>query len=112
METTEASEIHLRTDEVNELLATEPQWIYRWGIFIIFVTLVLVLVMSRYITYADTLVAKITITTVNPPVTLVSKTAGKIVFLDAKNNQAVKKNEVLMVIGNTADYKDVMTLSA
>lgn len=108
----EEANVQLRTEEVNELLTTEPRWIYRWGILIIFVIMICGLMMSRYISYADALTAKTTVTTYNPPATIVSKTDGKIIMVGVQNNQYVKRGDVLMAIDNSADYRDVLKLAA
>src|ERR1017187_7548222 len=103
----EEKEIEIKTDEVNELLTAVPKWIVRWGVSVIFLIMILVLTLSFFIKYPDTLSAKTFITTTNPPVTLIAKTNGKITELKVKNNQAVKKGDILLVVENSANYKDV-----
>jgi multidrug resistance efflux pump len=107
---TEEKEIILRTEEVNEILSKPPSWLVRWGISIIFITILLGIVLSYFIEYPDTLSAKATITTLNPAVTIVSKTDGKLSNLLVKNNQFVAANEILAVIENTGNYIDVLQL--
>ena len=75
----------IKTEEVNELLTAVPKWIVRWGITMIFIIMVSALALSYFIRYPDTLTAKTIITTTNPPVTLISKTNGKITELKVKN---------------------------
>ncbi len=103
----EENEIELKSDEVNELLTAVPKWIIRWGVTAIFGAMLLVLLFSVFIKYPDTLPAKITITTTNPPITLIAKTSGKIIALPIKNNERVKRGTVLMVIENPANYNHV-----
>jgi multidrug resistance efflux pump len=103
----EEKEIEIKTEEVNELLTAVPKGIVRWGITIIFLMMLAGLSLSFFIKYPDTLSAKTIITTVNPPVTLVAKTNGKIIELKIVNNQSVKQGDVLIVIENSANYKDV-----
>ncbi len=103
----EEKEIEIKAEEVNELLTAVPKWVVRWGVTIIFLMMVLGLSLSFFIKYPDTLSAKTIITTVNPPVTLIAKTNGKIIELKIKNNQAIKRGGVLIVIENSANYKDV-----
>jgi multidrug resistance efflux pump len=67
----------------------------------------LALSLSFFIKYPDTLSAKTIITTINPPVTLIAKTNGKIIELKIKNNQSVKKGDILIVVENSANYNDV-----
>ena len=87
----EEQEIEIKTEEVNELLTAVPKWIIRWGVSIIFGIMLLVIIFSYFIKYPETLPASITITTTNPPITLVAKTSGKIVLLPVKNNQSVNR---------------------
>jgi multidrug resistance efflux pump len=108
----EEKEIEIKTEEVNELLTAVPKWIVRWGVTMIFTIMVLVLSLSYFIKYPDTLTAKTVITTVNPPATLIAKTSGKITELKATNNQLVKKGDVLLVIDNPADYKAILKIDS
>jgi len=107
----EEQEIEIKTEEVNELLTAVPKWIIRWGVSIIFGIMLLVIIFSYFIKYPETLPASITITTTNPPITLVAKTSGKIVLLPVKNNQSVKKGDVMMVLENPGNYKHVLSVS-
>jgi multidrug resistance efflux pump len=106
----EEKEIELKTEDVNELLTSVPNWIIRWGVTMIFCIMVAALALSYFIKYPDTLTAKATITTINPPVTLVSKANGKIIELKVKNNQSVKKDEVLFVIESAANYNSILAI--
>lgn len=103
-------EIVIRTEEVNEILTSTPKWILRWGISVIFILIVVGIGLSYFIKYPDILTADITLTTLNPPVTLVCKTNGQITRLLVKNNETVKSNQVIAVIENTSDYLDVLYL--
>src|ERR1700752_2055464 len=103
-------EIEIKTDEVNELLTALPKWIFRWGATIVFIIMLSAVGLSYFIKYPDTLSAKTIITTRNPPVTLFANANGKIVELKIKNNQVVKKGDVLLVIENTANYYDIQKI--
>lgn len=103
-------EIIIRTEEVNEILTSTPKWIFRWGISVIFILIITGVALSYFIRYPDILTADITLTTLNPPVTLVSKNNGKLTHLLVKNNDLVKANQTISVIENTANYKDVLYL--
>lgn len=106
----EEKEIIIRSEEVNEILSGTPKWIFRWGISVIFILIVIGIFLSYFIRYPDILTADITLTTLNPPVTLVSKNNGKLIHLLVKNNDIVKTNQTIAVIENTANYKDVLYL--
>ena len=106
----EEKEIILRTEEVNEILSSTPKWIFRWGISVIFILIIIGVTLSYFIRYPDILTADITLTTLNPPVTLVSKNNGKLIHLLVKNNELVKVNQTIAVIENTSNYNDVLYL--
>ncbi len=106
----EEKEIELKTEDVNELLTSIPNWIIRWGVTMIFSIMVAALALSYFIKYPDTLTAKATITTLNPPTTLISKANGKIIELKVKNNQLVKKDDVLLVIESASNYNSILTI--
>lgn len=106
----EDKEIILRTEEVNEILTSTPKWIFRWGISVIFILIITGVALSYFIRYPDILIADITLTTLNPPVILVSKNNGKLTHLLVKNNDAIKENQTIAVIENSANYEDVLYL--
>ncbi len=103
-------EIIIRSEEVNEILTSTPKWIFRWGISVIFILIIIGTTLSYFIRYPDILRADITLTTLNPPVTLISKNNGKLTYLLIKNNDVVKENQTIAVIENIANYKDVLYL--
>lgn len=103
----EEKELEVKTEDVNELLTAVPKWLVRWGITMIFIIMVMALALSFFIKYPDTLSAKTIITTKNPPVTLVAKASGKIVELTVTNNKLVKKGDVLLILENSSNYKDI-----
>lgn len=45
--------LHLRSEEVQEIIATPPAWLVRWGITIVFILICLVLFLSFLIKYPD-----------------------------------------------------------
>lgn len=106
----EEKEIILRTEEVNEILTSTPKWIFRWGISVIFILIITGVALSYFIRYPDILTADITLTTLNPPITLISKNNGKLTNLLVKNNDVIKANQTVAVIENTANYRDVLYL--
>jgi multidrug efflux pump subunit AcrA (membrane-fusion protein) len=106
----EENEIILRTEEVNEILTSTPKWIFRWGISVIFILILTGVTLCYFIRYPDILTADMTLTTLNPPINLVSKNNGKLTHLLVKNNEIVAINQTIAVIENTANYKDVLYL--
>lgn len=104
--------IILRSEEVNEILTATPNLIFRWGITVVFILIVVAVGLSYFIRYPDILTADIKLTTLNPPITLVSKNNGKLTYLLIKNLETVKANQIIAVIENTANFEDVIGLLA
>lgn len=102
--------IELRSESVQDILTQPPHWMIRWGNTIIFIILLLILMMSYVIKYPEFVPAPIIVTSQNPPEKLEARTNSKIEKIFIKNHQEVKKNQILMVMQSTANYKDVLEL--
>jgi multidrug resistance efflux pump len=100
----------LRSEEVQDILSKVPKWMIRWGTALIFMLIFMILFISWFIKYPDIVTAEITITTNIPPEKIVSKSSGRIEAILVNNGGFAKKNQVLGIIENTADYKDVFLL--
>lgn len=106
----ELKNIELRSEEVQEILSNPPSWMVRWGISLIFFSLLLILFASWIVKYPDFIDSKITITTTVPTEKIEAKTNGRIVKLLVKDQETVSKGQVLAVLENTARFNDVLLL--
>lgn len=104
------NEVDEHSEFIKEAMTQPPQWIFRYGISLFFVLICVILFLSNYIKYPDILTADITLTTLNPPVTLVAKNNGKLTYLLVRNNTVVKAHQTIAVIENTSNYIDVLYL--
>ncbi|WP_027387063.1 HlyD family secretion protein [Chryseobacterium gregarium] len=102
--------IELRSESVQDILTQPPHWMIRWGNTIILLILVLIMMMSYVIKYPEFIPAPIVVTSENPPEKLEARTNSKIEKIFIKNHQEVKKNDVLMVMQSTGNYKDILEL--
>lgn len=102
--------IELRSESVQDILTQPPHWMIRWGNSVILIILLLILVMSYIIKYPEFIAAPVIVTSQNPPEKIEARTSSKIEKIFIKDHQQVKKNDVLMVMQSTANYKDVLEL--
>ena len=102
--------LELRSENVQDILTTPPHWMIRWGNTLIFIILLMILMMSYFIKYPEFIPAPIFVTSQNPPEKLESRTNSKIEKIFVKNGQNVSKNEVLMVLQSSGNYKDILKL--
>lgn len=88
-------------------MGRKPAWILRWGITIL-ISLILAFVLCCYfIRYPQTVTAYITLTSDYPPADLAAKASGIIDSVFVSNGEPVKKDQLLAMISNAADYRDI-----
>lgn len=102
--------IELRSESVQDILTQPPHWMIRWGNTVIFIILLLILLMSYIIKYPEFIPAPIIVTSQNPPEKIEARNNLKIEKILIKDHQYVKKDQVLMVMQSTANFKDVLEL--
>jgi multidrug resistance efflux pump len=100
----------LRSEEVQEIMSKMPHWLIRRGIYLMLLLIVALLIAAWFIKYPDVVMAKITISSANPPVQIEAKNNGAIQELYVNNQQMVAAGEILGVIENTANAKEVQQL--
>lgn len=105
-------EIELRSEEVQEILTSTPNWMIRWGnVLFLFVTLILLFI-SWLVKYPDIITSEALITTQIPPQKETAKTTGNLSVILVKDKEKVKSNQALAIIENTASHEDVFKLKS
>jgi multidrug resistance efflux pump len=92
----------LYSDPVNEIISNPPKKIIRWGTTLVFSVFLLLILLAWVIRYPDIVPASIEITTINPPVTLVTKISGRINKLFVSNGEKVTSGQLLAVMETAA----------
>ncbi|MCP4220844.1 MAG: biotin/lipoyl-binding protein, partial [bacterium] len=105
-----ATNLELRSDEVQEIMGYIPAWIIRWGITLIFIIICVFLIGSWFFQYPDVIMSQIEVTTENPPAAIMARTNGKIQHLFVKDNHKVKAGEFIGVLETAADYHHLLEL--
>jgi multidrug resistance efflux pump len=100
----------LYSEPVREIMGTPPRKLLRWGTTILFVIILFFLFFAWIIRYPDTITAPVEITTVNPPVTLVSKISGNIKYLYVKDRENVTAGQIVAVMETTATLSEIKLL--
>ncbi len=102
--------IELRSEEVQEVMSEIPSWILRRGITSIFIIVLALLIGSWFFKYPDTIIAEITVTSLEPPASILARSTGKIDEIFVKNNDTVEPQTPLAVIQNPAKTEDMLIL--
>jgi multidrug resistance efflux pump len=100
----------LYSDPVREIMGRPPRKILRWGTTVMFTVFILFILFAWLIRYPDTIPAPVEITTVNPPITLVTKISGRIKNLYAKEREKVVEGQLIAVMETTASITDIESL--
>lgn len=104
--------LHLRSEEVQEIITRPPAWLIRWGITLVFLMLALLIGLSFLIRYPDFVEAKVLVTTADPTERIAARFSGQIETLFVKNGDKVGIGQPLAGIKSTAKIEDVLFLKA
>ncbi|WP_282043939.1 HlyD family secretion protein [Winogradskyella flava] len=104
--------IELRSEEVQEILTKVPHWMIRWGNVLFLSLILMLLLLSWFFKYPDTIPAEAIITTQIPPQKEYARITGKIEAIFVEDNQIVEPNEPLAILENTANFEDVLKLQS
>lgn len=102
--------LHLRSEEVQEIIATPPVWLIRWGITLVFLLISLILMFSFLIRYPDYVQAKVLVTTLEPIEQVEARVSGQIERLFIGNRDKVKSGQLLAGMKSTAKLEDILFL--
>lgn len=106
----EQNKIEIRSEEVQEILGTPPNWLVRWGTTLALVTIVLLGWVGYWVRYPDIVKEDITITSMEPPKRLVANSQAYISNILVANEDTVDAGTALLVFKNNAKFEDVLTL--
>ncbi|MGQ7870633.1 HlyD family efflux transporter periplasmic adaptor subunit [Sunxiuqinia sp. sy24] len=102
--------IEIRSDEVQEIIGKSPSWLMRSGLTMILIFLLLILLGAWVFHYPDIIRARIVVLSENPPAHIVARSTGKIDQLFVQDEDSVEKGQLIAILENAANYKDVNAL--
>ena len=108
----ELDNLKLRSEEVQDILTKIPHWLIRWGNLLLLSIVLLIILASYFIKYPDIITSEAVVTTQLPPQKLFSRTTAKFDTIFVKDNQEVKENQLIAILENSANYKDVLYLQS
>jgi len=105
-------DIEIRSEQVQEILTTVPNWMIRWGNTLLLLLLIMLLFISWFVKYPDIITTEAVVTTQIPPEKIYANTNGKITHFLVKDTTYISKNSAIAILENTANYKDVFLLKS
>ncbi len=105
-------DINIRSEEMVAFMTRIPSVLSRYGLFAMFILVFFVLGMSWFIKYPELIVGKITLTTSEEPIKMVTQTSGILKRLQVEDGQLIEPGTILAEIENpfsagTAEYLKV-----
>ncbi len=102
--------IELRSEEIQDILTRPPHSLIRRGITVVCGVVLVLVLGSFFFKYPDIVSGEMVLTTENPPAWIASKVTGRIKELYCRDQQPVAEGQLLAVIDNAADTRDVQLL--
>ena len=98
-------------NEIEEIIATTPPYIVRWGTVYFFILLLALGLISWFIKYPDMVIASAKLNSVNAPQPVVTRTDGKLVKITVKENQEVVKEQLLGYMESIASPQSINAIA-
>lgn len=98
-----------RSEEMQDIISRSPSGLVQWGTLVIFFVFAVLFAISCFIRYPDVITANVTVTTTPSPVTMVSRSAGKLTLL-RKENENIEAGDLVAYIQSGASVPDVVAL--
>ena len=99
-----------RSEAVNEIISDRPSFLVRWGLSIFLLVLVGIICLSWFIRYPDIVTAKAKLTSLNAPKAIVTKTGGKLVSLNTKEDDMVEAGTIIGAMESIGNPRQVLQL--
>jgi multidrug resistance efflux pump len=101
----------LYSGPVNEIMGHPPGKLLRWGTAVIFTVFILFIFFAWLIKYPDIIPSAVEITTVNPPITMVSKVTGRIKHLYVGDKEIIGPGKTIAAMETAASVEEVLKLT-
>ncbi|RYF87451.1 MAG: HlyD family efflux transporter periplasmic adaptor subunit [Chitinophagaceae bacterium] len=109
---TSFSEEVIYSAAIKDIISYKPVWIVRHGIMLFLIIVALIILMTFFIEYPDIVNANAKLVSVNPPVELRTKVAGKLMRLYVKEKDSVGSGTIIGEMESLADAGKVLELTA
>ncbi|MGE8425854.1 MAG: hypothetical protein ACN6PI_23655, partial [Sphingobacterium siyangense] len=102
------SDIH--SEDLQDIIAKPPSWLLRWGITFILLTVLIILGMSVFIRYPETVETKIKFNTTDAPKVISAKVNGSLIKILKKEGEWAEEGSTLAYLESTADHDQIIIL--
>lgn len=103
--------LNLRSELAQEIISGNQSASEKWALLIVLAILLLILTISWFIKFPDTIETRATLTAANAPKEIVCRLSGRIEKLLHHNNEQVAKGTVIGWMESSANPKEILELS-
>lgn len=100
----------VRSEEVQEILGTPPNWLIRWGSTLTFAIVVALGWMGYLLKYPDIVEANIRVTSTDPPKRIIADNSLNISKVWIQNEDTVYQGQVLITFNTKGNFDDILLL--
>lgn len=100
----------IHSEDLQEIIAKPPSWLLQRGISFVLMTVLLILGLSFFIKYPETVHTNMKFTTTNAPKVIITQGNGVLTRLLANDGDWVEKNHEIAYLESTADHEQVIGL--
>ncbi len=94
----------------NQIIGREPSWMIRFGISTIFVFIIVLICLSYFLKYPDTIKSKVNITSTTPPIALIARQDGTIEKFFFSDGDEVKKGQSIALLDSEVNFSQFKKL--
>jgi len=98
------------SENVTEIMGRPPSAIVKRGNTMILIVILVFISFLWLVRYPDIITAPVEVTTINPPVTMISKITGRIQRLYVKDKEQVNTRQLIAIMETTASMEQVAML--
>ena len=106
-----ADNLHLRSEEVQEVMGSIPPWILRWGIVIVAVVCIFFLIGSFVFRYKETVAGRVRFSYDQPIVSISCPRQSVVKKVMAENGEVVRKGQQLLLATLGSEGRDSLYCS-
>lgn len=98
------------SNEIEEIISNKPPMIVRWGTVYFFFLLLAIAFICWFIQYPEIVIARAKLNSVNAPKQVITRTDGKLIKIETKENEQVEAGQVLGYMESIANPQSVIKI--
>lgn len=103
-------ELNDADEPIREILGKVPSWIVKWGNTLILIFFISLLAISIIIKYPESVYSSAKLVSVNAPKPITANVMGKLINVNFKEGNMIKKGEIIGFVESVANHRQVLEM--